>query len=111
MSRFLSAGDVLINPDTLTYAIVETDSEGLHLRLGFKQGEATSPAPAGELRLTGLEARTVLRWLRSHAEFLDAGGTATPHSPRKPYQASTPGDVHLTSLTNGLTSLRSAQSA
>jgi|GEM_PF-3749291 len=74
MSMFLSAGNVLINPAMLSYAIVETDSEGLHLRLRFSEPEGTK---SDELRLTGLEARSVLRWLRSHTDFLDSGGSST----------------------------------
>lgn len=72
MKGFLAAGDVLINPALLAYAAVETDSDGLQLRLGFA-GQAE--APQCEIRLEGLEARSVLRWLRSNTEFLDAGST------------------------------------
>lgn len=70
MKTFLSAGDVLINPSLVAYAFVEVNSEGPRLRLGFsgRDGDAD-----GELQLTGLEARSVLRWLRTIAEFLDAG--------------------------------------
>jgi hypothetical protein len=71
MKTFLAAGDILINPRQLSYAVVETDSEGLHLRLGFADRAGGAP---GELRLSGLEARAVLRWLRHNAEFLDSGG-------------------------------------
>jgi hypothetical protein len=72
MKGFLAAGDVLINPALLAYAAVETDSDGLQLRLGFA-GQAG--APQCEIRLEGLEARSVLRWLRSNTEFLDAGSS------------------------------------
>jgi hypothetical protein len=72
MKGFLAAGDVLINPALLAYATVETDSDGLQLRLGFA-GQAG--APQCEIRLEGLEARSVLRWLRSNTEFLDAGSS------------------------------------
>jgi hypothetical protein len=67
---FLAAGDVLVNPALIAYANVETDSEGVRLRLGFA-GQAG--IPQSELELHGLEARSVLRWLRTHAEFLDSG--------------------------------------
>ena len=70
MKTFLAAGDVLINPTLLAYATVETDTEGVRLRLGFS-GQAG--APQTEIRLQGLEARSVLKWLRSNAEFLDSG--------------------------------------
>ncbi len=69
MIPILAAGDVLINPANLTYAVVEMDSEGLHLRLGF----ANPSGGPSELRLTGVEARSVLGWLRSQAEHLDSG--------------------------------------
>jgi hypothetical protein len=62
MKTFLAAGDVLINPSLLAYAAVDTDSEGPQLRLGFA-GQAGSTHY--EVRLTGLEARSVLRWLRT----------------------------------------------
>jgi hypothetical protein len=70
MKSFLAAGDVLINPALLAYASVETDTDGIQLRLGFAGPSTSGPR---ELRLTGLEARSVLRWLRTHAEFLDSG--------------------------------------
>ncbi len=78
MKGFLAAGDVLINPALLAYAAVETDSEGLQLRLGFA-GQAG--APQCEIRLKGLEARSVLRWLRTNSEFLDAGSTTLRREP------------------------------
>lgn len=67
---FLAAGDTLINPALLAYASVETDSDGIQVRLGFAGGPAGA---ASELKLQGLEARSVLRWLRTRAEFLDSG--------------------------------------
>jgi hypothetical protein len=73
MKIFLAAGDVLINPALLAYAVVDTDSDGTQLRLGFA-GQAGSAQT--EVRLAGLEARSVLRWLRTNAEFLDAGKTS-----------------------------------
>jgi hypothetical protein len=54
----LAAGDVFLDPALLAYAIVETDSEGPQLRLGFARSADASPC---EIRLTGLEARSVLR--------------------------------------------------
>jgi hypothetical protein len=79
--QFLAAGDVLINPALIAYATVETDTEGYRLRLGF-----AGPTGAPEIVVDGFEARSILRWLRQHAEFLDAG---TPHrltvgEPRSP---------------------------
>ena len=47
MARFLTAGDVLINADLLAYASVATDSEGLHVRLGFARGDGPA-GPGGE---------------------------------------------------------------
>jgi hypothetical protein len=70
---FLAAGDVLINPAVIAYATIETDTEGYRLRLGF-----AGPAVTPEIVVDGFEARSILRWLRQHAEFLDAG------SPRRP---------------------------
>jgi hypothetical protein len=54
--RFLSAGDILINPDLLAYATVEggADADGPRLRLVFAAGAGT-PARA-EVRLAGEEA-------------------------------------------------------
>jgi len=71
MKTFLAAGDVLLNPELLAYAVIETDSEGQSVRLGFTGLAGSAP---NEMLLTGLEARSVLRWLRTNAEFLDAGG-------------------------------------
>jgi hypothetical protein len=54
----------------LAFAALESDSEGTGLRLVFAgQGDRAQC----ELRLSGMEARSVLRWLRSNAQFLDAG--------------------------------------
>jgi hypothetical protein len=78
MARYLAAGDVLINPDLLAYAVVETDSDGLQLRLGLLAPGGGSPS---EVRLGGLEARSVLKWLRAHTEFLDAGGSPRRRGP------------------------------
>ncbi len=81
MKPFLAAGDVLINPALLAFALVETDSEGPRVHLGF----SGAGGAMRELRLGGLEARSVIRWLRSHAEFLDAGPAPLrapePHRP------------------------------
>ncbi len=76
---FLAAGDLVINPGLLAYAVVETDTEGPHLRLGFTSPASSTP---GEILLSGLEARSVLRWLRTNAEFLDAG--SPPSRPSRP---------------------------
>jgi hypothetical protein len=67
---FLAAGDVVINPSQIAYASIETNTEGIQLRLGFA---GLSGAPGAELVLEGIEARSVLRWLRHNAEFLDSG--------------------------------------
>ena len=71
MKTFLAAGDVLLNPDLLAYAVIEADSEGQTVRLGFTGLAGVAPS---EMRLSGPEARSILRWLRTNAEFLDAGG-------------------------------------
>lgn len=71
MKTFLAAGDVVLNPGLVAYAVIETDSEGPSVRLGFTGPAGLAP---NEMRLSGLEARSVLRWLRTNAEFLDAGG-------------------------------------
>jgi hypothetical protein len=71
--QFLAAGNVLINPALIAYAAVETDSEGYRLRLGF-----AGPTDPPEILVQGIEARTILRWLRQHAEFLDAGTPPRP---------------------------------
>lgn len=78
MKTFIAAGDVLINPSLLAYVNVETDSDGTQLRLGFAGQSGGVPA---EVRLEGLEARSVLRWLRSNSEFLDSGRPPF-HQPR-----------------------------
>jgi hypothetical protein len=77
MPTFLAAGDVHLNPEWLVYAVVETDSDGPKLRLGFAPAAAVAGSPPLELLLTGPEARSVLRWLRTNAEFLDAGGPSS----------------------------------
>ena len=68
---FLAVGDYLINPQLLSYAILERDRDGSSLRLGFV---SQVPYGGGELRLAGEEAREVLRWLRLHADFLTRSG-------------------------------------
>lgn len=73
MSRYVSAGDFLFDPEQLAFAFVEVDSEGLHVRLGFT-GRCEAGTGANEIRLDGIEARGVLRWLRGNADFLDQGG-------------------------------------
>jgi len=71
MKTFLAAGDILLNPELLAYAVIETDSDGPSVRLGFTGLAGVAP---NEMLLSGLEARSVLRWLRTNAEFLDSGG-------------------------------------
>ncbi len=71
LKQFLAVGDYLINPELLTYAVLEEGSAEPHLRLGFAAGGAVA---AGDLRLTGDVAREVLRWLRLNAVFLSTGG-------------------------------------
>jgi len=85
MKPFLAAGDLLINPGLLVYAVVETDTEGPQLRLGFTGPAGSTP---GEILLRSLEARSVLRWLRTNAEFLDAGSPSFHRNrPIKPIAA------------------------
>jgi hypothetical protein len=78
--KFLSAGDVLINPDLLAYALVEDDGvEGPRLRLGFS-------APAGgrsDVVVVGEAASEILRWLRLNSEFLSRNGGFAPNSPTR----------------------------
>ena len=76
--RFLSAGDLLINPDLLAYATVDGDADGprLRLRLVFAAGAGT-PARA-EVRLAGEEAAALLRWLRLSARYLTPTGSFGP---------------------------------
>ncbi len=69
--QFLAVGDYLINPELLTFAVLEQGSAEPRLRLGFATHGA---GQEGELRLTGDVAREVLRWLRLNAVFLSAGG-------------------------------------
>jgi hypothetical protein len=83
MSRYVSAGDFLFDPDQLAFAFVEVDSEGLHVRLGFT-GQGDAGTGSNEIRLDGIEARGVLRWLRGNAEFLDQGGPIRRIRPVRP---------------------------
>jgi hypothetical protein len=69
--QFLAVGDYLINPELLTYAVLEQGGAEPKLRLGFA---AATSNPQGELLLTGDVAREVLRWLRLNATFLSSGG-------------------------------------
>jgi hypothetical protein len=69
--QFLAVGDYLINPELLTFAVLERGSADLCLRLGFASSRTE---PEGDLRLTGDVAREVLRWLRLNAVFLSTGG-------------------------------------
>jgi len=75
--KFLSIGDVLINPDLLAYAVLDAEVdelEGPGLRLGF----ASAGGPPSDLRLKGQAAGEVLRWLRLNADFLNR---STGHAP------------------------------
>jgi hypothetical protein len=70
--HFLAVGDYLINPELLTFAVLERGPAEPCLRLGFAMREND---PERDLRLTGDVAREVLRWLRLHSVFLtNAGG-------------------------------------
>ena len=69
--QFLAAGDYLINPELLTYAVIERGTSELCLRLGFSNRGADTE---GELRLMGDVASEVLRWLRLNAIFLSTAG-------------------------------------
>jgi hypothetical protein len=69
--QFLAVGDYLINPELLTYAILEQGATEPRLRIGFATRGTDND---GELQLTGDEAREVLRWLRLNAVFLSTGG-------------------------------------
>jgi hypothetical protein len=71
--QFLAVGDYLINPQLLTFAILERDSAGPRLRLGFATGTSATDGD-GELRLSGDDAREVLRWLRLNSTFLTSSG-------------------------------------
>ena len=73
MSRFITAGDLVLNLGAILYAVVETDSEGLSLRVGLSPGGGPR---ATEIRVHGQEARTLLGWLRSRSCFLGEGPVA-----------------------------------
>jgi hypothetical protein len=89
--QFLAIGDYLINPELLAYAILEGEAEALELRLGF----ASPAAGLGrELRLTGEEARHLVRWLRLNAAFLTRmGGLGPTCTPQAQPPAATPDTV------------------
>jgi hypothetical protein len=80
--QFLAVGDYLINPELLTFAVLEQGPAQPRLRLGFATRNAEQD---GELRLTGDVAREVLRWLRLNSVFLSTGGgfgsTGIPERP------------------------------
>jgi len=86
MSRFITAGDLVLNLGSILYAVVETDSEGLSLRVGLSPGGGPR---ATEIRIYGQEARTLLGWLRSQSYFLGEGQVAG-RGPR--VVATSPGD-------------------
>ena len=70
-TQFLAAGDYLIDPEFLTFAVLEQGAAEPRLRLGFARGGTDT---GGELQLTGNVAREVLR----------PGSGSTPSSlPRK----------------------------
>jgi hypothetical protein len=71
--QFLAVGDYLINPQLLSFAILERGHGEPRLRLGFATAGGAADGD-GELRLTGDDAREVLRWLRLNATFLTVGG-------------------------------------
>ncbi len=52
MTPFLAAGDVLINPALLAYAVVDADTEGQQVRLGFS---GSTPEEPWELVVRGVE--------------------------------------------------------
>ena len=83
--QFLAVGDYLINPELLTFAVLEQGPAQPRLRLGFATRNAEQD---GGLRLTGDVAREVLRWLRLNSVFLSTGGgfgsTGIPERP--PYE-------------------------
>jgi hypothetical protein len=80
--QFLAVGDYLINPELLTFAVLEQGPAQPRLRLGFATRNAEQD---GELRLTGDVAREVLRWLRLNSEFLtSAGGFGSTGIPDRP---------------------------
>ena len=44
MKTFLAAGDILLNPELLAYAVIETDSDGPSVRLGFTGLAGVAPS-------------------------------------------------------------------
>jgi hypothetical protein len=80
MAHYIAAGEVLLNPALLAYAVVETDSEGPRLRLGFLGRTGEAP---GEVIVSGPEARSLLGWLRRDAQFLDSGDGPRPAGRRR----------------------------
>ena len=81
-TQFLAAGDYLINPEFLTFAVLEQGAAEPRLRLGFARGGTDT---GGELQLTGNVAREVLRWLRLNIIFLTAeGGFGSAGTPAPP---------------------------
>ncbi len=81
-TQFLAAGDYLINPEFLTFAVLEQGAAEPRLRLGFARGGTDT---GGELQLTGNVAREVLRWLRLNIIFLTAeGGFGSAGTPARP---------------------------
>jgi hypothetical protein len=89
--QFLAVGDYLINPELLTFAVVEQGPAQPRLRLGFATRNAEQD---GELRLTGDVAREVLRWLRLNSVFLsDKGGFGSTGIPERPTYETDPRSI------------------
>lgn len=89
--KFLSVGDVLINPELLAYALVEDDgSDGPRLRLGF----SAQAGSRSDVIVVGEAASEILRWLRLNSEFLSKSGGFAPNTPsrhaHREYQRVTP---------------------
>jgi hypothetical protein len=76
LKKFLSIGNLLINPDLLAYAAFEEDSGNPRLRLGF--ATASGVPGRAEIRLTGEDAGVAIRWLRLHATHLTREGVFGP---------------------------------
>ncbi|WP_165071788.1 hypothetical protein [Paludisphaera rhizosphaerae] len=94
--RFLSVGDILINPELLAYAVVESDgADGPQLRLGF----SAQAGGRSDLVVAGEAASEILRWLRLNSDFLSKQGTFAPngsnrHAHREFQRAVPTGSLH-----------------
>jgi hypothetical protein len=87
MKTFFAVGDVVINPDQIAFATLDGDPEEPKLRLVF--ANAASAPGRGELRLTGEDAKSALRWLRLNSSF--ANGAAAFGSASSPLHWGTAG--------------------